>query len=95
MGYEWPSWALEALERLGVEPHEVMRVLTGPGRRWPRPVRGKGDLPALMVIGRTEAGQVLAIVVRPVTQWDHQIIGVRPVTGDLLAEFEQWEEGPR
>lgn len=82
---------MEALAELGVEPHEVMHVLTGPGRRWPRPVRGKGGLPALMVIGRTGSGQPLAVVVRPVSRWDQQVIGVLPVTGELLAQFVKWE----
>ncbi|QLY29913.1 hypothetical protein H0264_32675 [Nocardia huaxiensis] len=93
MGYEIPEWAMEIAERLGVEPHELMQVLTGPGRRWPRPVRGTGDLPALMVIGRTGTGTPLAVVMRPLSQWDQQVIGVLAVTGDLLAEFERWEKG--
>ncbi|WP_458688605.1 hypothetical protein [Nocardia tengchongensis] len=91
MGYEIPEWALDVAARLGIAPEEVLRVLTGPGRRWPRPVRGTGGLPALMIIGRTGAGQPLAVVVRPLSQWDQQVIGVRPVTGRLLAQFEQWE----
>ncbi|WP_216915534.1 hypothetical protein [Nocardia noduli] len=91
MVYDIPEWALEAAARLGIEPYEIMQVLNGPGRRWPRPVRGPGDLPALMIIGRTAAGVPLAVVARPIAQWDQQVIGVLTVTGELLAEFEKWE----
>ncbi|MGV9661534.1 hypothetical protein ACWDUL_15910 [Nocardia niigatensis] len=91
MGYEIPEWALDVAARLGIAPEEIMRVLTGPDRRWPRPVRGTGGLPALMILGRTGAGQPLAVVVRPLSQMDQQVIGVKPVTGRLLAQFEQWE----
>ncbi|MEV0032812.1 hypothetical protein [Nocardia sp. NPDC050793] len=45
----------------------------------------------MMIIGRTASGVPLAVVVRPVAQWDHQVIGVLPVAGELLAEFEKWE----
>ncbi|WP_028478814.1 hypothetical protein [Nocardia sp. CNY236] len=92
MVYDIPEWALEAAARHGVEPYEIMQVLTGPGRRWPRPVRGKGNLPAVMIIGRTASGAPLAVVVRLVAQWEQQVIGVLPVIGTLLAEFEKWEE---
>ncbi|WP_157555011.1 hypothetical protein [Nocardia crassostreae] len=92
VGYDIPEWALELAARYGIEPYQIMQALTGPGRKWPRPVRGQGDLPALMIIARIASGTPLAIVVRPLSQWDQQVIGVMPVTGELLADFEKWEE---
>lgn len=89
VGYEWSSWALNALQ--GIEPGEVLQVLNAP-RRWPRVGRSDLGLNVLTIWGRTRAGRPLLVAVRQVGEWDFEILGARPLRPDQVAELEKWEE---
>ena len=91
--YDIPEWIMELAARYGIEPYEIMQVLSGPRPRLPRKAVGAGGLTVLMIIGRTSSGAPLAVLVRTLGKFDHQVVGIMPVTGELLAEFEKWEEG--
>lgn len=95
--YTWTRWALARLR--GIEPWEVMQVLTDPGRpRWPR--RGIDDASGASVLtiwGRTAAGRALIVGVYQDAYdvWDWHPTGARDMTAAELAEFTQWEEKTR
>ena len=90
MGYDWPDWALDHLH--GIEPWEVMQVLTGKNPRWPRRGKSRNGIPILTIWGRTAAGRVLVIGVYQVTTWQWNVTSARDMTTAERAEFEQWEE---
>jgi hypothetical protein len=93
VGFDWQDWALAALALTGVEPHEVMQVLTA-DRRWPRrALGGPQRLPTLTVWGRTRAGRPLIVATRHIGGRDYLIIGAREMTADELGDFEAWEAG--
>ncbi|MBO0854564.1 MAG: hypothetical protein J2P18_12455 [Nocardia sp.] len=89
--YNWTRWSLRGLR--GIEPWEVMQVLTGQ-RRWPRRGRNATGASILTIWGRTTAGRALIVGVYQQTEdpWDWQIAGAREMTTDELAQFAQWEE---
>ena len=89
MGYEWSSWALNALR--GIEPGEVLQVLNAP-RRWPRVGHSDLGLGVLTIWGRTRAGRPLLVAVRPVGEWDFEILGARQLRPVQVAEPQKWEE---
>ena len=87
MGFDW----LAALALTGIEPHEVMQVLTA-DRRWPRRAFGGPErLPTLTIWGRTRAGRPLIVATRRVGGLDYLIIGAREMTAEELLAFEAWE----
>lgn len=88
MGYEWLEAGLQALR--GIEPHEVVQVLSS-RRRWPRAAVGPDGHPVLTIWGRTQAGRALVVVTRRLSRWDWQIIGARDLTVQEQSEFEAWE----
>ena len=92
MGYTWLPGLLAVL--VDVEPYEVMQVLTGTGRRWPRRVTGPHGVPLLAVLGRSAAGRGLLVYVRHADGLDWTIVGARPMTPGELSEYEEWEAQP-
>jgi hypothetical protein len=93
VGYDWTGWALDHLR--GIEPWEVMQVLTGKRARWPRRGRDAAGASILTIWGRTAAGRALIIGVYPVDEWTWHIAAARDMTDRELAEFMQWEETQR
>jgi hypothetical protein len=89
VGYTWLPGRFAVL--VDVEPHEVMQVLDGPGRRLPRRALGPHGLPLVGILGRTAAGRELAIYVRHDAGLDWTIVGARPMTQAESAEYKQWE----
>jgi len=88
VGYEWLEIGLQRLR--GIEPHEVMQVLTAKVRR-PVPGRGPDGHPVLTIWGRTYEGRLLIVGTRQLTKWDRQIIGAREMRPSEIAEYEAWE----
>jgi hypothetical protein len=88
VGYEWLEIGLQRLR--GIEPHEVMQVLTSKTRR-PVPATGPDGHMVLTIWGRTTAGRPLIVGTRRLSQWDRQIIGAREMHPNEIAEFEAWE----
>jgi hypothetical protein len=88
VGYNWPEWALLSL--IGIDPREVLQVLTG-ARRWPRRARGPGGLAVLTVWGRTDARRPLIVAVRRTEDWQWDILGAVDMNDTQVAEFECWE----
>lgn len=90
--YSWTRWSLRGLR--GIEPWEVMQVLTGPRPRWPRRGRDAAGASILTIWGRTTTGRALIVGVYQQTDdlWDWRISGARDMTTDELAQFAQWEE---
>jgi len=91
VGYEWPSWALDALR--GIEPHEVMQAL-GADRRWPRRATSPGGVGVVTIWARTRSGRPPVVAVRQVGDWDWLIIGAHDMHPAEKAEFERWEAKP-
>lgn len=89
MGYTWLPGLFAVL--VGVEPSEVMQVLTGPGHRWPRRMTGPHGVPLLAVLGRSAAGRDLVVWVRHAGGLDWTIVGARAMTPGEVAEYEKWE----
>lgn len=87
MVYRWLDVALARLR--GVEPHEVLQVIYAK-RRLPIPST-VGDTPVVVICARTHAGRALAVAVRKIGPLDHEIVAVRALAADELAQFEQWE----
>lgn len=87
--YRWLPGRFAIL--VDVEPHEVMQVLTGPGRRLPRPAIGPHGIPLVGILGRTEAGRGLVVYVRHDGGMDWTIVVGRPMTTEEAAEFDEWE----
>jgi hypothetical protein len=90
--YSWTRWALRGLR--GIEPWEVMQILTGRRPRWPRPGQDTTGLQMLTLWGRTKTGRALIVGVYPDPHepWEWDIAGAREMTAGELAEFERWEQ---
>jgi hypothetical protein len=89
VGYEWLNGALDFLR--GIEPHEVIQVLTA-DRRWPRLAADSTSVIRVLTIwGRTRGGRPLIVVVRQVSEWDWQIVGARDMRPGEVMEFDEWE----
>jgi hypothetical protein len=67
-----------------------MQVLTSKVRR-PVPATGPDGHQVLSIWGRTTQGRALIVVVRPLSQWDWQIIGARAMTEQEITTHEAWE----
>lgn len=89
VGYTWLPGRFAVL--VNVEPFEVMQVLEGPGRRWPRQAVGPRGLALVGILGRTAAGRELVVYVRHDGGLDWTIVGARPMTAAESAEHKQWE----
>jgi hypothetical protein len=89
MGYRWMPGLFAILD--GVEPDEVMQVLDGPDRRWPRPTTGPRGLPMLALLGRARTGRPIVVYVRHDQGLDWEIIAARPMTAGEADEFDRWE----
>jgi hypothetical protein len=87
--YSWWWYALEHL--VGVEPGEVMQMLTGPRLRWLEPMLTPAGVQVLRIAGRTGAGKPVVAVVRHLDGRDWEVVRAGELTGGLLAEFESWE----
>nr|WP_232542237.1 hypothetical protein [Nocardia bovistercoris] len=84
------------MDRLrGIEPWEVMQVLTGKRPRWPRRGRDGTGASILTIWGRTNAGRALKVGVYQVSDWQWHIASARELTAVESAEFQQWEETRR
>jgi hypothetical protein len=75
----------------GIEPYEVMQVLSAK-RRLPVPGTS-GNVPIIAICARTNAGRPLVIAVRQIGGFEQQIVGARDLNPDELPQFEQWEAG--
>lgn len=93
VGYDWTGWALDHLR--GIEPWEVLQVLTGKRARWPRRGRSASGASILTVWGRTYAGRALIVGVYQVDTWQWHIASAREMSDRELAEFARWEETQR
>jgi hypothetical protein len=89
VGYTWLPGPFAVL--LGVEPYEVMQILEGVGRRWPRRTTGPHGLAMVGILGRTAAGRELVVYVRHDSGLDWIIVGARAMTSAEAAEYKQWE----
>jgi hypothetical protein len=89
VGYTWLPGRFAIL--VDVEPYEVMQVLDGPARRWPRRVTGPRGLAMLAILGRTAAGRGLVVYVRHHQGLDWTIVGARATTAAELAAYDTWE----
>ena len=93
MVWTWFPPTLEWIERLKIEPREVLQAL-GARRRWPRQaVDNVTGLRALSIWARTDAGRSLMVALRPLGGRDWEIVGVRELTAGELLELEEWEAG--
>jgi hypothetical protein len=88
VGYEWLEVGLQSLR--GVEPHEVMQVIYSKMRR-PRPTISPEGHRVLTIYGRTPEGTGVVIALRPLSQWDWQIVSARVMTAAEDAEHAEWE----
>jgi hypothetical protein len=88
VGYTWLPGVFAVL--VGVEPSEVMKVLTGAGQRLPRRVVGPNGEPLLAIYGRTGPRR-LVVFIRHETGMDWQILGARTMTAAEAAEYDTWE----
>lgn len=88
VGYTWLPGVFAIL--VGVEPHEVLQVLNGTGRRLPRRVIGPHGEALLAIFGRTGSRRLVAFV-RHDTGLDWQIVGARAMTDAEVAEYDTWE----
>lgn len=94
VGYNWIAGVFAFLT--SVEPGEVLQVLEGTGRRWPRPAVGVHGVPLLAILGRTGAGRPITVYIhrsRP-GGFDWDIVAARPMTANELAAYEAWEGKP-
>jgi hypothetical protein len=89
VGFKWLPGLLAVL--IDVEPGEVMQMLEGGGRRWPRPATGPNGIPVLAILGRTKSGRPIAVYVRQDDGLDYTIIAGRPMSVIEQAEYEAWE----
>lgn len=89
MAYRWLAQALALLA--GIEPHEVLQVLSTE-RRMPLPAMA-GGIRLVTISGRTKQRRPLIVAIRTVGSFDHLIVGAREMTADELARFEEWEAG--
>ena len=89
MGFTWLPGLFAVLA--DVEPGEVMQMLGGTGRRWPRRAVGPHGIPVLAILGRTKAGRPITVYARHDGGLDYAIIAARPMTPVELDEFEVWE----
>jgi hypothetical protein len=87
VGYEWFPLALATL--VGVEPYEVLQVLSA-SRRLPTAATS-GGVPFIAIMGRTLVGRPLIVAVRKIGNHDQQIIGAREMTTTELKRFDAWE----
>lgn len=88
--YEWLPTAFTVLTWHGIAAYEVLQVLSG-RHRLPIPVRAPYGLALLNVLGRTNAGRLLAVTVRLGSGFDAQIVGAREMTDAEREEFLAWE----
>jgi hypothetical protein len=88
VGYTWLPGVFAIL--VGVEPHEVLQVLNGTGRRLPRRVVGPIGEPLLAIFGRTGPRR-LVVFVRHDAGMDWQIVGARTMTDAEVTEYDRWE----
>lgn len=88
VGYRWLPGLGAILS--GVEEYEVLQVLTN-SPRWPRPIHGQHGLRYLAVLGRTNAGRHVVVILRPAGDHDSVIVAARPMTPTELTEFAAWE----
>lgn len=90
MPYEWLAAAFGVLMRHGIAEHEVLQILYAQ-HRLPVPVRSHYGLAMLNILGRTGAGRLLVVTVRPAGGFDTQIVGARDMTDAEREEFLAWE----
>lgn len=90
VAFEWAPGALEWLAKQGIEPYEVLQVLTDT-KRWPR--QGQiGPGAVLTIWGRTQAGRALLVALWPEQgSLDAHITAARELTADEEAELQRWE----
>lgn len=74
----------------GVTAADVIAALLDGEQRWVQRVTVNG-VDALVVCARTPAGVPIAVLLRPLGGFDHQIVAVQPLPSDQLAAFEEWE----
>jgi hypothetical protein len=88
------EWVPGMIDRLpaDIEPYEVQQVLNSDRRR-PVPVYSKAGARLLLVFGRTRAGRLLAVALRPGPDRHSSIIGAREATANEALEQERWEAG--
>jgi hypothetical protein len=89
VGFTWIPGLFAVLT--DVEPGEVMQMLGGAGRRWPRRSIGPHGIPVLAILGRTRTGRPITVYARREEGFDYGIIAARPMTAAELDEFERWE----
>lgn len=75
-----------------IEPYEVQQVLNSDRRR-PVPVYTNTGARLLLIFGRTKAGRLLAVALRPGLDRQTSIIGAREATANEGNEHERWEAG--
>lgn len=92
MAYRWLIFALEAL--VGIEPFEVMQMLTDKRPRRPRPnVDPATGIRVIEIEGTTRAGRYIVATVRPVGGFDSVILHAREMTTAEKTSFDEWEVG--
>ncbi|MBT8226797.1 MAG: hypothetical protein HKP61_17230 [Dactylosporangium sp.] len=92
MPYRWLQIAFGVIATRGIEPHEVIQVLSS-GHRRIVPAHTPEGIPLRSIWGRTATGRALIVVVRPVEGFDSVIIGARELSATQGEEFEAWENG--
>jgi hypothetical protein len=90
--FEWHYNAMDWLLASSIEPGEVLSVLQGARRRWPRPTYAPGIGRLVTIWGVTPTGRGLIIVTRPLGGFDQEIVAARVMTAAELREFHAWEE---
>ncbi|THV24269.1 hypothetical protein [Glycomyces paridis] len=90
------EWALGALEHLpeGIEPYEVMQVLSSTRPRFPVPAWSQG-VHTLTIWGRADSGRALVVACVKRNGLDYDIAGARELHGHECDLLEKWEETRR
>ena len=74
----------------GIEPCEVLQVLSSKNRR-PIPATGPDGHQVLTIWGRTAQGRGVIVAIRPLSHWDWQIISARAMTAAEASDHQVWE----
>ena len=90
------KWALGALEHLpeGIEPYEVMQVLSSTRPRFPVPAWSQG-VHALTIWGRTDSGRALVVACVQRDGLNYDVAGARELKSLERDLLEKWEEARR
>jgi hypothetical protein len=87
--YRWLPVAFGICVAAGVEPYEVLQVLTS-GRRYVVPAVNDVGIVFRTIWGLTREGRGLIVVTKQRDGFDSEIVGARPMTEAEREVYERW-----